>query len=74
MCREEHVHPLIHAFQAEDLVIQLVPDFKDKIEVPPVSYRWLLLAGVLVRILRKPRNGETSMEAGLLFFRKTLQS
>jgi hypothetical protein len=52
MCHEEHVHPLVQAFQAEGLVIQLVPNFKDKIEVSPVSYRGLLLTGVLVRILR----------------------
>jgi hypothetical protein len=47
MCHEEHVHPLVQAFQAEGLVIQLVPNFKDKIEVSLVSYRGLLLTGVL---------------------------
>ena len=51
MCRKEHVKPLIHSREAEDLVFQDIPHLKDEIEVSPVNSRWLFRAVVVHKLL-----------------------
>ena len=52
MCPEKHIHPLVQALQSKGVVVELLPNFKDEIQISPVCYTGRLLADVLVRVLR----------------------